>query len=197
VIQRRNATMTAFAGALGGLAGCGDPPPTAPATDAAVERIARPEAHLRSFLLRHAYGSNAVLLNVHRLGREAGCTAIRDAVEASVAKHLPTWRTRLVASYREQVPPAELAAAARSSPDSADRKLREHSDAIWRSMGRKNRDDPIGTASKEVAAAVAARAERSPARPAPGRREFQELRYETIGGEICPNLQAAFRVEDQ
>jgi hypothetical protein len=196
VTLRSHAAMIALGGAFAGLAGCDDPPPTAPATDSAVERIARPEAHLRSFLLRYAYGSNAVLLDVHRLGREAGCAAIHDAVEVSVAKHLPTWRAQLLSSYRKQVPPTELAVAVRLSPDAADQELREHREKIWRMMGRLDRNDLIGTANREVAAAVAARGARAPARPPPARREFQELRYETIGGEICPDLRAAFRVEN-
>ena len=191
----RSAGTVVAAVAIGVLPGCAEAPLNAPASDAAIERIARPEAHLRSFLFRYAYGNTAVLSDVHRLGRELGCIAVSEAVEQAVARHVARWRRDLVASYREQVPAKQLAEASALEPEAAERKLKPFRDQIWQAMGGRN-GEPEATANQQVEEAVAAKATSSSRQP-PTERELRELKYETIGFELCPELQAVIRMEDR
>jgi hypothetical protein len=174
---------------------CADAKPLSrPPTDEAIAQVTIPEAHFKSFLLRNAYGTSTVLQDVHVLGRDAGCKAIGDAVNAAAAKHSAGFRRAVVQAHRKEVPPAELADAAQGSVDRADRIFRPYRDRIWREVGRLDQVQAI--ADKEVLAAVSAKTAQTPRRSLASEREMRELRYATIGGELCPDLKPIYEVEN-
>ena len=186
--------------ALALLCGCVEAKPLSPPpSDEAIARVTLPEAHLKFFLLRHAYQSSAILQHVHVLGRDAGCKAIGDAVNAAAAKHSPAFRRVVVQAHRTQVPPAELADAAEGNIDRANRIFRPFQKRIWQEVGRLQGEglkQGQGDADSEVLAAVAAKAAQAPRPSLASEREMRELRYATIGGELCPDLKPIYEVED-
>ena len=184
---------TAWAAAsLAILTGCTDATPT-PADDAAVLRIAQPDAYLKSFVLAYALGSDSVLFAIRALRREKGCRVLSRAVEVASAKRAPGWRRDLLAAYRETVPPRQLAIAAQRKPDDADEFLRPYSDKVWSSMGRRN-GGAAQLASREVSQAMTAHVQADRTPPPPSKRELIELRYSAIGSNICPELKPVFFV---
>ena len=104
------------------------------ATDDGIAAISQPEVQYRDFLKRAAVGTQSGAMYLGLLGLDKGCDVLDGAVDKVIEKNLPQWRANLVAAYRDNVPPAQLAEAVQKSPRSARSQLQQHVPVIASSM---------------------------------------------------------------
>jgi len=121
------------------------------ATDEGIAAIALPEDQLRLMLGRTVMGSQSGPMALYALGLDRGCEVFEKARDRAVERHLPVWRTNLVAAYRANVPPEKLANAVGSSPRGAQRQLASYLPAVGSEMQRASAA-LLNTASAEVVA---------------------------------------------
>jgi hypothetical protein len=104
------------------------------ATDEGIAAIALPEGQYRDFVKRSALATQSGPMYLGLLGLDKGCDVLDAAADKVVEKNLPQWRANLIAAYRDNVPPAQLAEAVQRSPRPARSMLQQHVPAIGASM---------------------------------------------------------------
>lgn len=154
------------------------------ATDEAIAAIALPEAQYREFLKRAALGTQSGAMYVGLLGLDRGCDSLDAAVEKVAEKNLPRWRANLIAAYRNNVPPAQLAEAVQKSPRPARSMLERHLPAIGSSMQAAS--EPLLKASAmevlELLSAEATKVDRNSINMEDQQRDLARMK---ASGEIC------------
>ena len=104
------------------------------ATDEGIAAIASPEGQYRDLLKRSYFSTQSGPVTLGILGLDEGCAVLDSAVDAVVSRNLPKWRANLIAAYRSNVSPDQLAEAVQKSPRRARAMLAPQADAIGSSM---------------------------------------------------------------
>ncbi len=111
------------------------------ATDEGIAAIALPEEQYPQFLKRAVLATQSGAMYLGVLGHDEGCEILDAAVDKVVEKNLPRWRANLIAAYRENVPPDQLAEAVQRSPRGARSMLQQHLPTVGTSM--KGASEPL------------------------------------------------------
>jgi hypothetical protein len=168
------------------LAACSRPDAVANgiATDAGIAAIALPEEQYREMLKRSTLATQSAAMFLGILGMDKGCDVFDAAVEKTVDENLPQWRSNLVAAYRDNVPPSQLAEAVQESPPRAQSMLQENLPAIGASMQAKS-TDLLKSSSVEVLASLSDAASKVDRASIDWKDRERDLAEIKASGQIC------------
>ena len=154
------------------------------ATDEGIAAIALPKEQYREMLKRTFLGTTTGPMTLGVLGLEKGCDVHDEAVEAAVAQNLAQWRANLIAAYRNNVPPDQLAEAVQKSPRRARAMLQPHLSSIGDRMKRSSQSllQQSGVQVMQAASAEAQKVDLASIDMQARQRELDETK---ASGEIC------------